>query len=264
MQKVKTILTDRNEIRKNLKILLNIPIGYFMGYGSVAKEAVDKIMRIPAEKEGIEDTPWERLTYLDLLCLIDNVKESEKYGDNSGELGFTYTNTEDYYWHLRLLYILIFQVWQDILRMRIFLETPLKCFYEALEDLTHTGKHLSEYREIIRAYMDLPMPETAEDGEETVGNVLKQVGKIFDRGWCPTYMSITYYERMIKDAYDIAGRILVDSFKYAFPERFNVTDVCTKAHILAKASGVSDPFMQLAMAADPEEERRERLWRILY
>lgn len=65
------------------------------------------------------------------------------------------------------------------------------------------------------------------DETTTIGSFLKDLKKIESKPWIPD-LSISDYEKKMRDSYELLIDFMIDYFKKAYPEHFNIDNIIEK------------------------------------
>lgn len=194
-------------------------------------------------KEHLSAEKIQDMTYTELICLIDQVGDDPRYDGKDQD-----SISRQFFYYLTLARALIeagvlYNGWVSEPVER-FSKLSLKKFYAYLESVSDHEDLPAEFAYIKNCceYRDY----------YTVGDFLSEKSWISRRAWNTTE-SLEEYGKKIRDAQKDIGRLLVDSFHLAFPDRFHVTDICSKYHDSVEAGGEVGPFEKGRSDREPVE-----------
>lgn len=166
----------------------------------------------------------EHMKYTDIICLIENMTGNEAYGGDMN--GDPYTGDELQLFHYKSIQNLLLDVFTRCIPIRLFLALPVKAFYKCLWDISGRNILAIEYRSVRKLYTKLGGKE--REDEITIKDVLDQCAAIYRKPWSIPFNSLERYKEDMLYAYNLTGKLLVKSFKEAFPEKFCVEEVRSK------------------------------------
>lgn len=181
---------------------------------------IDRIIDDIVSKERLPSEEVQDMTYMELVCLIDHVKESPQYGRSDHD-----SMTRQAYYYLNLARALIEAgtalQGQGSKAVESFQKLPIEQFYAYLES-ANAGKDMSSEFTYIRNCCEY-------EDFYTILDFLMEKLWLSDRPWRMAEPLNEFGERIRNFSKDI-GRLLVDSFHMAFPDRFHAVDICSKYH----------------------------------
>lgn len=191
-------------------------------------------------EEHLSTEKVQDMAYMELACLIDRIGQIPRY-DRSG----CDSKTRQMYHYLNLARALIeagsmFDGW-GIETVGRFLKIPIEQFYVYMDSIAAEKDWLVEF-EYIRSCCEY------KDYYSILDFLLEKLW-LSDRPWRMAEPLEEFGERIRTISGDIS-RLLIDSFHLAFPDRFHVTDICSKYH----DSGAEDRRDSSIADAEHEDE----------
>ena len=101
--------------------------------------------------------------------------------------------------------------------------------YDSEEDPREDGEGKEKFYEELKKdfYMKGKSLQISLKSGTTLGEVLEQAGKVIEENWCPS-KSIHAYATRILTAYEIINFLLIESFRFWDPERFDMNAILGK------------------------------------
>lgn len=180
-------------------------------------KCIDFINEELEQNELLLHEKTQDMPYIEFACLIDHVGGNHSYDWDQHD-----SFSERQFYYKCIAGVLLDN--KAIIPVRMFTALPLKAFYEYLISVADAAGrvHLQMAFEYIR--------ECCQYREDyTIKDFLAEKIKILNKAWTPLE-SIRVYENTIRTAHRDIGRLLVNSFCYAFPDSFCVKDICDKYH----------------------------------
>lgn len=184
-------------------------------------KCIDFINEEVENNESLSHEKALNMPYIEFACLIDHVGGNHNY-DWSNHNSFS----ERQFYYKCISGVLLDN--KATIPVRMFTALPLKAFYEYLISMADAeGQvHLQMQFKYIRQCC-----QYRED--YTIKDFLAEKTKALNKVWTPIE-SIRIYEHTIRTAYQDIGRLLVNSFRYAFPDSFRAKDICDKYYGMAE------------------------------
>ena len=181
---------------------------------------INRIIDDIISQEHLSADKVQDMTYIELICLIDNVRGNSKYERDGQD-----SVTRQMFYCLNLAFSLIEagalldgRGSEDVDR---FQDLPIEQFYAYMDSIA-VGKDMYAELECIRNGCEY------EDYYSILDFFLEKSWKS-RRPWSMAE-SLEEFGEGIKAVPKDIRRLLIDSFYMAFPDRFHVTDICNKYH----------------------------------
>lgn len=181
--------------------------------------------------ENLDREKAETMSYMDIICFLHNIWGDDRYAGIRNGDGTAYPSDLCQDFTYKMLARLLLDVQMKSVPIRLFMELPLKAFYGYLERISRDALLSREYRMACDEYVklkDLSTVELAGVYEATIKDVLRLCNNVFCMAWIPTQMELENYSQSIMSAYRLVERLLVKSFRLAFPEQFCMDRIRTR------------------------------------
>lgn len=184
------------------------------------RKFINRVIDDIISKEHLSAEKVQDMTYMELICLIDHVGQSCKYGKNDRD-----SETRQMYYCLNLARALIeagaMLHGQGSKAVERFQKLPIEQFYVYMDSIA-AEKDMSAEFAYIRNCCEY------QDYYSILDFFLEKLW-LSDRPWRMAEPLEEFGDRIRSYSKDI-GRLLIDSFHMAFPDRFHITDICGKYH----------------------------------
>lgn len=167
------------------------------------------------KNEWLSHEKTREMPYIEFACLIDQVGGNHSY-DWPRHDSFS----EQQFYYKCIAGVLLDH--KATIPVRMFTELPLKAFYEYLIGMADAEGQ-------VRLQMAFKhIRKCCQYGDDyTIKDFLTEKIRTINRAWTPIE-SIRMYEHTVRTAHQDIGRLLVNSFRFAFPDSFRVKDICDK------------------------------------
>ena len=178
-------------------------------------------------ENGIRKDRIDQLTYMDIICMVDNVKENENYTTMVEQVERFVTSSEFYLFECRNLANMLLAVEKVVIPVRMFLNLPFYRFYEYLHNTAIDKKEMEQEEEhtLELIYKVFRSGRKVFVGSKTIKTVLETALKVGAKSWLPEGISIEKYQRQVLDVHHLLEHILIKSFKTAYENRFEILNV---------------------------------------
>lgn len=169
----------------------------------------DQLIRV----EGLSAKKIEHMPYIELACLVNHV---------GGNPCYDWEDHDSYFeqmFYFRCLAGVLLDGNRTSIPVKLFLSLPLQEFYLYLDSISSQNLML-EFEYNIKSCCSY------KEGY-TILDFLSEKGSALNKPWAPIEPAASYEER-IKAAHRDIGRLLVDSFRKAFPQSFYAEKICEK------------------------------------
>ena len=178
------------------------------------------------ETEQLDYKMIDQMNYSELITIIEmsrNVNYRQLYHPDRNEIC---TSEMFNLFNYKILLFIILGAARNCGTIRLFLELPIKSFYEyvALVSYPESDKQkiLNDYNNLMHEVKRLHS-ETRED--LTIKQLLQKINEKISRSWDIVDKPIKEYGQMILDELNLIRTILALTFIEAFPEHFDINKV---------------------------------------
>ncbi len=192
---------------------------------------IDTFLECFVEVEGLDLQKMMQMDYLDLLCLIANIKDNDAYegmyNKDGDRLREVFASEEEYLYRIDLLRILLMLLDKDNPFVHVLLNVPFANLCRELQRRVHT----EEFMQCCKRLVDKAgRAELTEDGfeNETIGRILNTGHEMLSKRWIPAVFAPGAYAERIRRMLRAIGDLLIEPFRLAYPERFHIEDVRDK------------------------------------
>lgn len=209
-------MSDPARVERIVQRLMQMPLAEIEKSGCDAKAQHDRVGFVMFElvqRENLADDKIQKMSYAEFACLIDNVAKSSKYYWKD------HSRLSEQLMYYKCLDGLLLEAARTSIPVRMFMALPLKAFYRHLINAAdREGKDaLRKELAYFKGY-----------GEKcTIQEFLWNRNGVLNKSWMP-FIPFKSYAKEIRIAHRDVGRVLVDSFRMAFPEQFNAERVLQK------------------------------------
>lgn len=223
-------IDNRTEVAKIVTKFINRSLADILDTVNMGmKEVIETLAGcLLTEEWGLSEESVESLKYTELLCLIDNTRiDPSEDKDNDwtvyhsidAELPqppFRYLGISD-------IYILLKNAEKTSNLVKLFLSINVKAFFTYLESISNDGA-LTDVWNTLRERVDALKLNMGPDA--SIRDILKQAEEI-KGNWTPWTPIRNYYNKVLF-VFEIYSSLLIDCFKYAYPERFQLQNIIKK------------------------------------
>lgn len=204
-------MSDPQRVERVVQRFLALRLGALMNPNT--KRYLDYITDLVFYKEAIDKEKAQDMSYADFACLIHQVGGRQSYD------GETYDSWHEQMVEYRFLAETILDISSCSIPARMFLELPLAAFYAYLYGVSHSYGLVQELNAIKGSQGYSP--------DYTIRDYLTENLNILEKSWVPV-LALEDYAQRVRDAHQNVGRVLVQSFRLAFPDRFRLASVCRR------------------------------------
>lgn len=211
---------DPDEISEIFTKLINMKADDFQCKLNNALLDLNKLL-MEGYKVEIEQNR-HNVTYAETICMIDNIRYEEDLEGCSDEQREVYvTRTASDVRHI------LKSASESVITVKLFMAVTVKGYFDHLaEKLGYDGVGRSNiyrrFRVDLRRATRIVLDETT-----TIGSFLKDLEKIQSKPWIPD-LSISDYEKKMRDSYELLIDFMITYFKKAYPEHFNINNIIEK------------------------------------
>lgn len=179
------------------------------------------------EEENMDSGKFGHMTYAEMITLIEMSRDN-KYSYTYCDSDKVCTAERYNLFLYKVLLVNITNVANRVISVRLFLEMPIKTFYEYIENLSKDNKTEQDIEPDSRfsnKYIDMSVTINRLHNDDcdnmTIREVLMQAREKIFKGWGIVDCPIENYQERILDELSLVRNILGLKFMEAFPERFD-------------------------------------------
>ncbi|MCR5222249.1 MAG: hypothetical protein K6D90_05235 [Lachnospiraceae bacterium] len=226
-------LKDPEYCEKALQKLVSLKFSEMEKLVDEQHQCITKYLVNPQAKVmNLDADALRQMDYLDVLRLIDSIRDNVlcygNYYDEDDTSRGRYSAEDEYRYHIAMLFYFLMEAKTKDDSVKTICRMTVGSLASALESHAKTGKVMAAYEDFIRDYQEAGWIEEENRDSVTVEELLNFTNKYLSRKWLPTVRPIAEHESDIQGVLDYTGTLLVDFFKFAYPERFRSDDINDK------------------------------------
>ncbi len=227
---------DPEKVGEIIKAFINIPMREIFSCGGMVRRDLFGTLTTFYE---LDKDLIDEFTYLEVICLIDNMMYMRECGKNEQYDRDTIEGLK--YFLVDHLKKLLQEAGKHNLLIKRFLGIDAKTMFDHFENRYEDDEAKRMYRDLVRTQEEMLAfffggevsatggkwndPGTTRIGN--IGSVLKGTSDAGNRTW-RRWNSLNNYRSMIVDASHIDARLLLEGFSVGYRERMNVDELLEK------------------------------------
>lgn len=210
-------MSDAARVERVVRKFMNMTVKELKKVQS--KKFIDFITNEIIPKEGLSEEKVQHMSFMEFACLIDHVGGKPQY------VWHNHDSLSERLFYYRCIAGALLEGSKASIPIKLFTALPLMAFYMYLDRVSVGEKDFREEYVYVKRHCSYREGYTIKD-------FLVEKITVINKAWVPID-SLAEYEDKMRTAYADLGRLLIDSFLMAFPDKFHPKDICQKYHHIA-------------------------------
>lgn len=223
-------IDSMEEVAETVTKFINLSLAEILGtVNARIKKIIDSLaVSLMKDEWNLSKEYVESLEYAELLCLIDNTKidpaeflDNDRQGYNN--IGVELPQPAFRYLGLNDIYILLRAAEKTGNFVKLFMSVNVHSFFAYLKSIGNAGRISGVWNTLL---------ERADAMEINIGPVTSIRDVLYKadekwKSWNPWTSLSDYYGKVLV-IFEIYSCLLIDCFKYAYPEKFHLKNIINK------------------------------------